>query len=246
MVNVRHAHCSSRYDESPASLANQVDKGSTHEDPSCNLMTWTEVGTGDRASSLTADGWGTYAPHQETDCAVMWRKERWTVQDKSTHQLTPKTWVVSGKTHHLVACRIVADAVDGSGRIWLSVAHFPSGVQGKGGFSNEHPDRVKAWKDGLKGLAEWKRNQNERWNPTWMGMCADWNLDMKLGWCRDLIKSEFSQMHCTWQSPYPNGGTHTDRLIDAVWCGGRTTLCKLLPDDSSSDHRPWWHVTEMG
>src|SRR5262245_29208969 len=213
MPPIRHADRSSRYDKSASSLAKQVTRGAEHEDPSCNLMTFTEVGTADRAASLSADGWGTYAPHQDTDCAVMWRKERWALVDSQVKRLTDATWVVSGHTHKLVACKVVLDAKDGSGRIWLSVAHFPSSVQGKGGFSDEHPDRVKAWKTGLQGLADWKKKQHDKWHPTWMGMCADWNLDMKIGWCRQLIKDEFSAMHCTWQKPYPSGGTHGDRLI---------------------------------
>src|SRR5262245_50289516 len=208
-------------------------------------MSWTEVGDPNRAKELKAAGWGTYAPHQDTDCAVMWRQERWALASESTHKLTDKTWVVSGKTHRLVACKVVLDALDGSGRIWLSVAHFPSSVQGKGGFSSEYPDRVAAWKAGLVGLADWKKNQHDKWHPTWMGMCADWNLDFKQKWCRQYVKDEFPSMHCTWSKPFPNGGTHGSRLIDAVWCGGTTTKCALLPDDNSSDHRPWWHITRM-
>ena len=245
MTQVKHAHSSSRYDRAPSKLADEVARGAGHVDPSCNLMTFTEVGTPERASTLQADGWATYAPHQHTDCAVMWRKERWKLLKSSTHQLTDKTWVVSGQKHHLVAAKVVLEAKDHGQVIWLAVAHFPSSVQGKGGFSDEHPDRVKAWKDGLQGLHSWKEAQRQQWKPDWLGACADWNLDMKVGWCRQTIKDTFDQWHCTWQSPYPNGGTHGDRLIDAVWCNGTTTKCQLLKDDDSSDHRPWWHVTEM-
>ena len=81
MPQVRHAHCSSKYSGSVASLSKQVTRGAEHEDPSCNLMTWTEIDTKQRAAELQADGWGKYAPHQDTDCAVMWRKERWTLVD---------------------------------------------------------------------------------------------------------------------------------------------------------------------
>src|SRR5262245_35708341 len=191
MVQVRQAHCSSLGSGSVKALSDQVARGAEHTDPSCNLMTWTEIYTADRAKQLKADGWGTYAPHQETDAAFMWRKQRWKLVKSSTHRLTDKTWVVSGHTHKLVSAKVVLEAQDGSGIIWLSVTHFPSGVQGKGGFKTDNPDAVAAWKSGLKGMADWKAAQHDKWHPQWMGMCADWNIDFKLGWCRDIVKQEF-------------------------------------------------------
>jgi hypothetical protein len=244
----RHAHSSSRYDRSTSSLDKQVNKGATHEDPSANLMTFTEIGNKERAEACEADGWGHYHPHDKTDCAVMWRKSKWEkVNSGSTRKLTDKTWQISGNTHKLVGASIVLkDADNDTGRrLWVAVVHFPSGVQDGHGWAKDNDDAVKAWQDGIRGLKDWRNDQKESYGVDLAMLCADWNVNLKLDFFRDYIRNVFPNMSCTWRSPYPNGGTHGDRLIDATWTDGRRDEdAWLLKDDDSSDHRPYADIVD--
>lgn len=243
MSDARHAHSSSRYDRSPESLAKQVDRGATHEDPSANLMTFTEIGTEKRAKQCEADGWGHYHPHDKTDCAVMWRKARWEKVATSTRKLTDKTWQISGDTHRLVAASVVLKDTDSKRRMWVAVIHFPSGVQSGHGWATDNPDAVAAWKDGLKGLKDYRQDQKEKHGVDLALLCADWNVALEVDYFRDWIRGVFPHMRCTWRDPYPSAGTHGDRLIDGTWTdGGRKEQAWLLRDDDSSDHRPYGDV----
>lgn len=240
MANPRHVHSSSRYDASLAALDQQVSKVSTHEDPSANLYTLTEIGTAERAAQCEADGWGHFHPHDKTDCAVMWRKSRWEKIETSTRRLTDKTWVVSGHTHKLVAAAVVLGDTESNRRLWVAVVHFPSGVQSGHGWATDNDDAVAAWQSGIKGLKEYRTDQKNQYGIDCAMLCADWNVNFKIEYFRDYVRNVFDQMTCTWQKPYPNGGTHGDRLIDATWTDGvREQDAWLLKDDDSSDHRPY-------
>lgn len=236
----RHGHSSSRYDRSVESLAKQVNRGATAADPSGNLMTFTEITNAERASACEADGWGHFHPHDKTDVAVMWRKSKWEKVADGTRKLTDKTWLISGHTHKLVAASVVLGDVDSNRRLWVAVVHFPSGVQDGHGWAKDNDDAVKAWQDGLRGLHDYRQDQKKNHGVDLAMLCADWNVNFKVEYFRDYVRNVFDQMTCTWQKPYPNGGTHSDRLIDATWTDGRRERdAWLLKDDDSSDHRPY-------
>ena len=247
MTTARHAHSSSRYSASPKSLAIEVNRGASAEDPLANLMTFTEIGDPLRAAQVAADGWGRFVPDDKTDVGLMWRQERWAKVATATRKLTDKTWVVSGKTHRLVAAAATLEAQGEGYRIWVAVIHFPSGVEGDGGFATDNDDAVAAWKSGLNGLHDWwldQKHQYEIGSTGGFGMlCADWNLNHRLKWVREYIGNTFDAMNSTWRSPYPDHGTYGKRIIDATWTTGAVARpAWLLKDDDSSDHRPYADV----
>lgn len=236
MTPVVHGHASSRYDKPPSTLADQVARAVDVDE--ANLLSWTEVGDPDRAAKLKADGWGSFTPHKKTDVAWMWRKSVWDLVEKHVKELTPKTWTDGQGHKHWTRCATVV--LDGpQGRLWASVAHLPSGVQDGNKFDADHPAKVAAWKDAVRGWADYHQRQVDNWRPDLTMYVADWNVDFHSGHWRDWVQGVFPKMVLTWKGDMPAGGTHGDRLIDATWAT-RNGRCVLLDKRSgTSDHRPY-------
>lgn len=244
-MTIRHVHSSSRYDRSPQSLTAEFGRVTAADDPDANLCTYTEVGDPKRADALRkqakADGWGVYCPDTKTDCAVAWPKDLWTKTAGNVHQLTPKTWDMNGKPMKTVAAYVVLDHKKHDVRLWVSVAHLPSGVQDGDKFTDT--DRSRAWRDAVAGWHDWWRNKARlKWSPDVAMLVADWNVDFHRASWRDYVQDVFDSMHLCWRGNMPNGGTHGSRLIDASWQTYPANKCRLLADNDSSDHRPWGQI----
>ena len=235
---VIHGHSSSRYDKPPKTLAELVGKATGANSPA-NLLTFTEVGKKERAEKLKADGWGRYVPHGETDAGLMWLKSEWEKVFTEVKQLTDKTWKDGqGNTHYQRCASAVLDNKHTGKRLWASVIHLPSGVQDGKHFSDKE-SHVKAWKGACDGWADYHKKQKDKWDFDGTMYIADWNVDFKVSDWRDRVRDYYPNCHCSWKSPYPGGGTHGDRLIDATWTDFSIDECVLLDKTESSDHRPF-------
>jgi hypothetical protein len=247
-MTIRHGHSSSRYDKPPKTLAEQVGRATTSGKDG-NLLTFTEVDTKDRAAKLSAEGWGTYAPFKEadTDCALMWDKAEFTKVAAFTSRLGDGTWHMDGGHDRKVVCAtMVLDHVSGH-RLWVSVLHLPSSVQEGDHWSNDQTDqdRVRCWKEGVEAWREKRKTAKDKHHQDVSMHVADWNVDCRSGKWRDEIDKRIGAdaFRGTWtKDNLPKGGTHGDRLIDATWSNGKFKSVMLLPDDDSSDHRPYGDV----
>lgn len=247
--NIRHGHSSSKVDRSPKSLAEQV-KRATHSDRDANLLTFTEVQTKERAGALTTDGWGVYAPHTETDCAVMWDKDEFGKHHAHTNVLGSKTFIDgNGNKKQVICATVVLDHITGR-RLWVSVAHLPSSVQEGDHFSKAQTDadRVACWKSAVDDWKQTRKNQKDKYDVDTSMHVADWNVNLHMSEWRTEVDNRLSPDYFqgTWGHDRPKGGTHGDRLIDATWTNGTFKDTMLLPDDDSSDHRPYGEIIVWG
>lgn len=236
-----HGHASSRYDKPPKKLAEQVARAVGHEDPEANLLSWTEVGDPDRAEKLTADGWGTYAPHDKTDVAFMWNKAIFELAFKDVQELTDKTWTDGqGHVHKTKCASVILNCKLKDRRLLATVCHLPSGVQDGNNFNDEHPKKVAAWKAALPG---WHNYLNDTlrpvYRPDFVMVIADWNVDFHSAHWRGYVQDVFPGKTLTWAGDMPNGGTHGDRLIDATWADHNGKCVLLEKREGTSDHRPY-------
>lgn len=246
---VKHVHSSSLYSESPSSLKKQADKiADSPEDPT--LATYTEVGSDARTEALKdADpDWAAWVPN-ESDVGICWEKPVWEPYKKKPVKLTDKVWTDGqGRKHETWCATALLDKRSGENegqRIFISVCHLPSHVQnGKKFYDNK---QAAAWKSACNGWSDHWNNWRKKYHPDLGLIIADWNVDFFMEEWRDKVQSYFPSMFLTWKGHMPSkgNGTHGNRLIDGTMSTKKANQCKLLKDDSSSDHRPYGEVIPL-
>lgn len=240
--NIRHGHSSSLYSESPNSLAKQVDKAVGAENPDAVVLTFTEVGSDKRAKVLKdadPNQWAAWVP-SKSDVGIMWSKGIFQPIWKEAHKLTDKVWTDGQGRKHETYCATALLKDNGTGNtLFLSVCHLPSHVQNGNKFYDNA--QAKAWKSAVNGWSTYWNNCRKRDHPTSAMLVADWNIDFHSSTWRDYVQNVFPSMFLGWSGNMPpkGKGTHGKRLIDGTWATKKATVCKLLPDDDSSDHRPF-------
>jgi hypothetical protein len=228
---VQHAHTSSRYDRTSASLAHLAHQlRARHPD----LLTVTEVDNPRRARALRARGWAVYRP-PGTDVAISWPRARWRLAGARSQGLgmgTGAGWVVLDPRHPRSA------GTQHSGRILVTLAHLPAHVQdGDSWRAGEH--QVTRWRHAVRRWAHQLEVVTARRDPDLVLVVADWNVDLRRAHWRAVVRSYFPGLSITWRRPLPAAGTHAGhRLIDATLTDGRGRA-RLLPRTASSDHRPY-------
>lgn len=245
---IAHAHSSSLYSASASSLANEVDKAVAADDPAATLLTFTEVGSSQRTQVLKdadPDEWAAWVPGA-TDVGIMWRKSEWSPVWKEAHKLTNKVWTDGQGRNHETYCGTALLTYTKNGKtLFLSVCHLPSHVDNGGKFYDNA--QAKAWKSAVAGWSDYWNATRKQDHPTMGMIVADWNVDFHLSSWRQYLADVFPSMHLCWagdKMPPKGKGTHGSRLIDATYATGTITQAKLLPDDNSSDHRPYGELTK--
>jgi hypothetical protein len=247
VTTVRHAHSSSLYSESPLSLANQVERGVEADEPNATTMTFTEVGSAERAAVLEdadPENWAAWVPGQ-SDVGLMWRKKQWHVNWKEPHKLTSKVWTDGkGRKHETWCATAFLEHTEGH-TLFLSVCHLPSNVQNGNKFNDNA--QTKAWKSACTGWSNYWNNKRQKHHPDLALIVADWNVDFHSSHWRDVVQSYFPSMFLGWKGNMPpdGKGTHGHRLIDGTMATAKATKCKLLKDDASSDHRPYGEAVPL-
>jgi hypothetical protein len=238
---IRHAHSSSLYSESPASLAAQVERAVEADDPNATVLTLTEVGSSSRTQVLkdADDEWAAWVP-DASDVGIMWRKADFHPVWKEPEKLTDKVWTDGqGRKHETWAATALLEHTDGH-TLFLSVCHLPSNVQDGCEFNDNKQSA--AWKGAVHGWSDYWNGVRKRDHPDLGMLVADWNVDFHKSCWRDWVGNTYPSMFCTWagdRMPPDGKGTHGSRLIDATWSTVKPTKAKLLKDDASSDHRPY-------
>lgn len=242
MSTIRHAHSSSLYSASAESLAKQVNKAVTADDPNATVLTFTEVGSDKRAKVLKdadPDNWAAWVP-SASDVGLMWRKGQYSPVWKEAHKLTNKVWTDGKGRKHETYCGTALLRHNKEGHtLFLSVCHLPSHVQNGNKFYNNA--QAAAWKSACSGWSTYWNNCRKRDHPTLAMLVADWNVDFHSSTWRQTVQGYFPSMFLGWSGHMPpkGKGTHGNRLIDATWATSKASKCKLLKDDNSSDHRPY-------
>lgn len=233
----KHVHSSSLYSDPPSTLKKQVDKITSSDEPT--LATYTEVGSNERTEVLkdSDPDWAAWVPDQ-SDVGIMWEKNVWGPYKKKAIKLTDKVWTDGqGRKHQTWCATALLDHRNNDQRVFISVCHLPSHVQnGKNFYDNA---QAKAWKSACNGWSDHWNNWRKKYHPDLGYIVADWNVDFHMDVWRDRVADYFPSMHLSWLGNMPNGGTHGDRLIDGTMATVKPNFCKLLKDDSSSDHRPY-------
>ena len=244
-MTIRHGHSSSRYDRSSQSLTNEAKQFAKATDPQANLITYTEVKSREQAlRDGLGDAFGVYQPDQ-TDVAICWRKDKWKQQLKETHKLTDKVWTDGqGNSHQTWVATVLLRHNNGH-TLWVSLCHLPSNVEA--GCNVDSNKQGAAWKSALPGWKSYWDNSRKQHKPTVGMVVADWNIDFHKQCWRQYVAGIWPNFWLSWRDPNmppENKGTHGDRLIDASWASTKAKDCWLLPDDNSSDHRPWAQIVE--
>lgn len=226
-----------RFDRSPALARKAALAGLKANDHYAT----TEVSRDLRAEAL--DGIpGTVLAHVEgpggrDECAMLlkrwkWRSVRWEIValNPGALDVTPTSgW-------HRIYALVVTATHFRTRQVhrWVLV-HMPAHVQAGRRF-RPGPDLV-VWQRCIRTLARLATEYLAEVDH--LTILGDFNVDAKEPWVRDYLAAVMPPaLQLAWRSPWPRGGTHTDRIID-LWL---TTLeveeTSLEPDDGSSDHRP--------
>lgn len=236
---IKHIHSSGRYDRSPASVARAVRQYAKV----CNLITLTEMQDRERSNALKMDGWTVtkfYGPG-DGDPALVSKDSDWIVIQKWSHQLSKyEQRRGPGGPRPPHSLTVLLRHRESNKKLLVSVVHLPSHVEGN--WFDRFYWRVFVWKDCHK---HWKENmiRLRRSHNAKVMMVADWNLNFKRLVFRRLVKRLHPDLTLTWRKPFPRGGTHKRRIIDATLTNLRVLhKARLIEDDASSDHRPYREV----
>lgn len=186
------------------------------------------------------------------ECWATWRVdhlERRADWAPFSRKLTDKTWVrareYGGREAPPVEALVVPLQVVGRPnrrRPVLIVIHMPL---------DNTDQRAAAWIDCCRGLRILVTQIRERDPGAEIVIEADWNKDHRNARERAMIHRYVAKpLRLTqgWDGSRPaHGGTHGRQLIDGCLAraralGSSTPWCWLVPDDGSSDHRPYAHA----
>ena len=253
-----HIHCSSRFDRTAASLEKDVDNWRENS----SIITLTEVANDTRGATLAEAGWG-YARAKKDygadECATCYRKDTWTCIWQGYKKLNTRGRVYAGPV--CSGDSVLKHKTSGH-KLLISVTHLPAHVEGYGGAHwrtqmdhwqarrEAYLSSLETWNTHIKALKTSKK-------PDAVMIIADWNLNLKRPWVRDLLKDRFgSGYKQAWvRFPTSGGSLHGgpvaplgapgsgrgDRIIDGTLYQGLKvdTAPNLLSTARSSDHRPY-------
>lgn len=237
------AHSSGRFDRSLYQLLRSLMRLRRL----CVLVTGTEVGgrpSADMRRALLRDGWAFahLTGGAPGECYATWDTDSLTLQGRPwARKLSSKTYTRSpeygGKPAAFVHALVVKlQPAKGNKRpVFVVVVHMPT---------DSTDLRQEVWLDCCRGLRMLESDLRNLDPNADVVIHADWNKDYHRALERQLLNSQVAKplgLVQTWTANPLASGTHGDELIDGAMVpaglfGGR---CELLPDDSSSDHRPF-------
>lgn len=256
-----HIHCSSRFDRSAASLESDLD----HWMADSSLVTLTEISSNMRAATMREKGWGYFNAKKsdgQDECGIAWKLDTW----HQTHHVTCRLnndayYRLDGRpADPVVSSTVNLKRVDTGHRLMVSVTHMPAHVEGFGGWRTTEykwQARKNAYLSSLKNWGVHIADLERKHSPDMVMVVADWNLNLKQDWVRDLIRNNFGEnFKQAWKRFPTSGGSlsggpiaplgapgvdYADRIIDGtIFHGGKAWFePNLLARVNSSDHRPY-------
>jgi len=181
------------------------------------------------------DGWGQWHPKGlGDDCSVEWDQAVWHVEDRGVLQLT-EIQIHTEKGHLQPPVALT----------WALLVHRATEIELEVGVA--HLDlsntalRRQANKEECHMLNEHYR-ESQRVNPRRRHLLQmDGNRDQRQTIWQRYFQAELmlgTSLRTGWHKPLPKQGTHGNRLLD-VAIADFPIHSELLPDDPSSDHRPF-------
>lgn len=235
----RHVHNSSRFSRSRASLRAAVMSYLVRH----NMVTHTEVGNNKRASALRYIPWWGYvhvedARRGEDECAINFRRTRWRKKglpkaDKLSEKPIPaRNGLFCFSLDQLFEQRRTGQT------LMVCAFHLPTRGDGQLPIWEDCIDSLVAKVDG------WLKDPDI----DCIALTGDWNANWRDDDIRRYMRSRFPTGQFTWGGTRMprRGGTHDSRLIDySVVFNMFITNAGLLPDDDSSDHRPFEESVQL-
>lgn len=241
---INHIHSSSRFDRSVDSLT----RAATSYNQQAHLVTYTEVQTHPRKKALrevnAQMNMGTVVGSMgnHNDCAISFDKEKFSLLHQENYKasdLVYRRWNKK-KTRPIFATIAVFSTKEDHKTFVVTVVHLPSSVESTLARKGT-TDRTASWHANFRGIRK-RTNKVMRGYRTNSGMIvADWNIDFRRPWARAIIKAIAPRWRLTWNSKRMGRGTRGHRVIDGTIVRGLRVVTPAwsLPDDNSSDHRPY-------
>lgn len=231
---LRAVHSSGRYDRPLPTLAAALDSYAH----AGGIITLTEQDGRDSARERVYDAsglsWVRMAPRGAGECAALWTA-RWRLSGAPiARQLTGRTYRrVTGQLAapvHALTVPLRDDVTDQL--VLVSTAHLP--------VRNTALRRL-VWSLAVKG---WVAHLDElvatRYPDAELLVRADWNRDLRQPAQRSTVNARLAPLDPQGRLVVPQGGgTHGKRVLDADWTTLPGASSTVLPDDPSSDHRPY-------
>jgi hypothetical protein len=252
-----HIHCSSRFDRSAQSLDFDLETWRQ----SSSLITLTEVDNDQRAAQMRAVGWGYYnvvGGSYGDDCGMCWDTDVWKRLSGTTLKMSGNYERAISHNHvaiYSITC--VLQSVRTGHKLLVSCSHFPAHVEGQGGFRTDlaqWQSRKLAYMAALTSWSTHVKAQRALQNIDATLIVADWNLNLKAQWFRQILMGHWgNEYDIAWRNMPTAGGTvhggttsspgqtHVDHIIDGSLFNGLdiTGGPTLMGRVSSSDHRPY-------
>lgn len=248
-----HIHCSSRFDRSPASLEYDLDNWMQHS----SVITLTEVVNNNRAARIAEKGWSYYNAKDDQgrdadNCAVAWRTDIWKRRIGKVLRLSNNTFDrVYGLQNLYIWASTVVLTHDSGHRLLVSVSHPPAHIEGPNGFKTAGEGWAARKKAYLTALTNWSTHVEDISRKQQVDgrlIVADWNLNLKDKWVRDMLKQHWgAEYHLGWKHFPTEGSRDSARIIDgSLYWNMSTDGAELMPRVRSSDHRPFRETFTMG
>lgn len=238
MTTVDGFENSGRWDRSPESLERNVK--STRRGRSFGGRTELTRKAHSEELSWPGDGWSHYHPRTEwglANCAVEWERDTWRLIQQGWLQLTdfrPRT----KKNNVLLAPSLL---------VYALLEHKQTGVEMELGAAhmNLHNTeaRDRAWHEEADTLNKHYRRKHRLRPDRVLTFLADVNRTQRLRSNQELLARTImprTGMRNLWVGDLPPGnqGTHGRSVLDVCLTTAPGKIY-LLPDDASSDHRPF-------
>jgi hypothetical protein len=254
-----HIHCSSRYDRSASVLEVDLDTWMAE----CDLLTLTEVSNDQRAVKLREKGWSYFNSklnQGQDDVAVAWETEVWKQRTGSTTKLSHTTFTRGTRPVYSYAADVVLRRADTGHKLLVSVSHMPAHVEGNGDFrttEDQWQARKKAYLDTLTAWSRLVKDKERKHNTDGTLVVADWNINLKDDWFRQLLKDNWGDKYKQAWTHFPTSGGslaggpeappgapgkgYGDRIIDGSLYRDLVVTKEphLMDRVRSSDHRPY-------
>ena len=212
------------------------------------VITLTETGIDRRMPLITPPGWDLARIDEkpgQSECSIMWNRKFWrAASDPYVTLLSDTTWrrAVSGhRTQPIWGLTQPLQHVKSGRVVLLGALHSPSAVDGRDGYNEDAPLRVKAHRETVANVDQmWTIGRERHVKDKYARLLnADWNLDARKQWVADWWDAEQPSLTSVWEKHLANRGTHGDRVIDWLALGGRLELedSEVLPPTPGLDHK---------
>lgn len=261
-----HIHSSSLFMNTASSLEADLDVWMTK----ASLITLTEIQNNRRAATMRERGWRYFNAKRDQgydQCGVCWAIEDWHLQRSWVRKLNDNAFT-RGLTQRpsapIVSCTVLLKSVQTGQTLLVSVVHMPAHVEGPGGWRTDLAKwqaRKAAYLSSLKNWSIHIEDLERKKRPDGTLVVADWNLNLKQHWVRDLLHTRFDGHRQAWvQFPTEGGSMHGGpvaplgpgkgshaKIIDGTLYRGLkvTRHPNLMAAAESSDHRPYIEAFEF-